>query len=296
MNKAWINWLLFIALSFIWGSSFMLMKEGLKTFNPYQVAGVRMFFAGAVLLPFVKRSFTSIEKSKLPYILLSGLLGSFIPAILFCMAETKIDSALAGMLNALTPLFVILVGVIFLKMGIGRTKMLGVLIGFAGMVLVLSPNMRVNAEDLWYAALVLLATLLYGVNVNMVNRKLHQTASTEIASISFAFFMLPALLMLWVTGFFKHDFQTEAFAYAFGSAAVLGMLGTATATILFYILMKRAGVLFSSMVTYGIPFVAVFWGVIAGENIGLIQVAGLLVILTGVYFVNTNKKGSVKEP
>lgn len=295
-HKAWVNWLIFITLSFIWGSSFMLMKVGLNALNPYEVAGVRMFCAGAVLLPFFVKSLSSVNKKNLPYILLSGLLGSFIPAILFAMAETKIDSALAGMLNALTPLFVILVGIVVLNVSVGKSKVTGVIIGFIGMVLVLSPNLRVNQSDLLYASLVLLATLCYGINVNMVNRTLHNTTSTHIASISFASFMTPALVMLWMNGFFEHDFKTKTFLYAFGASAVLGMMGTAMATILFYILMKRAGVLFSSMVTYGIPFVAVFWGVVGGENIGWVQIVGLVIILTGVYYVNAKQKGPETEP
>ena len=295
-HKAWVNWLIFITLSFIWGSSFMLMKVGLNALNPYEVAGVRMFCAGAVLLPFFAKSLSSVNKKNLPYILLSGLLGSFIPAILFAMAETKIDSALAGMLNALTPLFVILVGIVVLNVSVGKSKVTGVIIGFIGMVLVLSPNLRVNQSDLLYASLVLLATLCYGINVNMVNRTLHNTTSTHIASISFASFMTPALVMLWMNGFFEHDFKTKTFLYAFGASAVLGMMGTAMATILFYILMKRAGVLFSSMVTYGIPFVAVFWGVVGGENIGWVQIVGLVIILTGVYYVNAKQKGPETEP
>lgn len=295
-HKAWVNWLIFITLSFIWGSSFMLMKVGLNALNPYEVAGVRMFCAGAVLLPFFVKSLSSVNKKNLPYILLSGLLGSFIPAILFAMAETKIDSALAGMLNALTPLFVILVGIVVLNVSVGKSKVTGVIIGFIGMVLVLSPNLSVNQSDLLYASLVLLATLCYGINVNMVNRTLHNTTSTHIASISFASFMTPALVMLWMNGFFEHDFKTKTFLYAFGASAVLGMMGTAMATILFYILMKRAGVLFSSMVTYGIPFVAVFWGVVGGENIGWVQIVGLVIILTGVYYVNAKQKGPETEP
>lgn len=286
LSKGVVKWGLFVLLSFIWGSSFILMKEGLKGLNAYQVAGVRILSAGLVLMPFAAKAFRSVRRSSILYIILSGILGSFIPAILFCIAETQIDSALAGILNALTPLFVITVGAVFFHTRITIRQLTGVLVGFAGMLLVLARSLQISYAQVGYALLILIATFCYGLNANMVNRKLRETGSTEIATIAFTCLILPALVQLGLSGFFQHNFGDNIFLKALGAAALLGLLGTALATVLFYVLMKQAGVLFASMVTYGIPFVALFWGLLAHESISLLQVAGLMIILAGVYITH----------
>ena len=130
LREKLINWVLFTLLSIIWGSSFILMKLGLETLSPYQVATLRMLSAGIILIPFALEGFRKIQKKEFLYVILSGLLGSFFPAYLFCIAETKIDSSIAGILNALTPLFTISVGVFFFQMNASKQKIIGVLVGF----------------------------------------------------------------------------------------------------------------------------------------------------------------------
>lgn len=287
MNGKFINWALFMILCIIWGSSFILMKEGLQQLSAYQVAAVRMLSAGVILLPFAYKGFLQVERKSLGLIVLTGIIGSFIPAILFCVAETKIDSALAGMLNALTPLCVILMGVLFFKSRTAWKKIAGVVVGFAGMVL-LFLTQKASAQDThwFYALLVFLATLSYGLNVNILSQHLKQVSSLHIASIAFVALIIPALAVLWADGFFNHSFTQKGVLWSVGASAVLGVFGTAIASVLFYMLMKRAGALFSSMVTYGIPFVAVGWGLIYGESVTPLQLLGLLIILSGVYIAN----------
>lgn len=287
MNVKLINWGLFIIISVIWGSSFILMKEGLKELSAYEVAAIRMLSAGIVLLPFALKAFRNIKQKEFWLILITGFLGSFIPAVLFCVAETKIDSALAGMLNALTPLFVILVGVLFFQSKTVWQKTLGVFIGFAGMIILFLGNgIHLEAEHLIFSSLILIATICYGLNVNIIGRYLKHISSIHIAAIAFVSLILPSLILLWLTGFFVHSFSGTAIWWSVSYSAVLGVLGTAVASILFYMLLKRAGSLFASTVTYGIPFIAVGWGLLAGETITLLQIGGLLVILAGVYIAN----------
>lgn len=262
------------------------MKEGLKELTAYQVAAIRMLSAGIVLLPFAVKGFRTVERKSLKYIILTGLIGSFIPAILFCIAQTKIDSALAGMLNALTPLFVIVVGVLFFKSKTHWQKILGVIIGFGGMILLFLSQKNDGQNNHWfYAFLILLATICYGLNVNILNRYLKHISSIQIAAIAFVSLIVPSLILLVADEFFNHSF-TVSVLKATGAGALLGIFGTAIASILFYMLMKRAGALFASMVTYGVPFVAVFWGVMAGESVTTLQILGLLIILSGVYLAN----------
>jgi drug/metabolite transporter (DMT)-like permease len=286
MDNKFIHWVIFCLLALIWGSSFILMKEGLTQLSPYQVAALRMLFAGLVLLPFAFKALKKIPKEKMGLVLLSGIIGNFIPAFLFCIAETKIDSALAGILNSLTPLFTILVGLFFFKIATNTQKMVGIFVGFIGLCLLFAAGKNISFENLTYASLVLLATFFYGLNVNMVGKFLQNIRALDIASVAFVFLIIPSLFILYATGYFNLNFTNPLLIKATWSGVFLGVVGTSISSILFYILIKRAGIIFASMVTYGIPIVAVAWGVYYGETISLLQVGSLLIILTGVYIVN----------
>jgi drug/metabolite transporter (DMT)-like permease len=280
-----VNWTLFIVLSLIWGSSFKLMKVGMVSLSPYQVAAIRMASAGIVLLPFAFNALKKVERKKITVIMVSGFLGSFFPAFLFCIAETKIDSSLAGILNALTPLFTILLGVMFFHVKVSLQRYIGVLVGFVGLVLLFLSKGDITLSYLSYTSLVLLATIFYGINVNVVSKNLKDTGSLNIAAIAFTFLVLPSMIVLALSGFFSLPFD-DGFIESTIASTVLGVFGTAIASILFYVLVKRAGGLFASTVTYGIPFVAVFWGLLGGETITIVQVLCLGIILVGVYLAN----------
>ncbi len=262
------------------------MKEGLKAFTPYQVASLRMLSAGVILLPFAFKAFRLIPKSKMGLVILSGVLGNFIPAYLFCIAETQIDSSLAGILNSLTPMFTIIVGVLFFNIQTSLVKVIGMIIGFIGLSFLLAAGKDVSLHNLSFAGLVLLATLFYGINVNLVGRYMQNMGSLNIASIAFAFLIIPSLSVLYFTGYFNNQFSNPVVLRSLLASSVLGIVGTSIATILFYFLVKRAGILFGSLVTYGIPVIAVAWGLLDGESLSLMQVACLGLILLGVYIVN----------
>lgn len=287
-----MNWIIFIALSFIWGSSFILMKRGLYDaannilLNAWQVAALRIGSAGIVLIPFAVKAAREVPRNKWVYVLLSGLLGSFFPAFLFCIAETKIDGALAGTLNALTPIFVIITGFLLYRTRVPVQKVTGVLVAFAGCVLLLLTKEAKANDNTWFAGFVLIATICYGINVNMVRRRLQEIGSMSIASLALVSLIIPCLLILWLTHYFDLPLLQTGYLRATAASAVLGILGTAIASVLFYVLVKRAGTIFSSMVTYGIPFVAIFWGVLDGEHITPLQVVSLGIILVGVFLSN----------
>ncbi len=286
MQQKWINWLVFALLSLVWGSSFVLIKEGLRSFSPYQVASLRMLFAGLVLVPFAIKALPQIPKEKMGLVLISGVAGNFIPAFLFCIAETQIDSSLAGILNSLTPLFTILVGISFFKVQTNITKIIGVIIGFIGLCFLFAAGKDMSMRNMSYAGLVLMATLFYGINVNMVGRYLQNIGALNIASVAFSFLVLPSAAILFFTGYFNNNFTNQTVIQSTLASAVLGIVGTSLASILFYYLIKKAGVIFGSLVTYGIPIVAVCWGMVYGEKITPMQYVWMGVILLGVFIAN----------
>lgn len=290
---SFINGIVFIVLCIIWGSSFILIKEGITHLSAYQVATIRILSAGLVLLPVAIKQWKNIPLNKLGYVFLSGILGSFFPAYLFCLAETKIDSSLAGFLNSLTPVFTIFTGLLFFGQVFQLHKLVGVSIAMGGMVVLLFAKGSVNMQFLSYAAFALVATVLYGLNINLVGRHLQQTSSLAVVAVSFALLLIPCFIILWATGYFSLPLLQKGVLYSSGASSLLGIMGTAVATILFYVLIKRSGGLFASMVTYGIPFIALSWGLLAGETINSWQIVGLIIILAGVY-VTTRWKISNK--
>ncbi len=292
-NSKWSQWFLFLLLCLIWGSSFILMKLGLYTpaglpmLGPYQVAALRMVSAGVVLIPFAWKAYSRIPDRKTgAFIFLSGIMGSFIPAFLFCLAETKVDSAQAGTLNAMTPIFTLLIATILYKTKIAVGKWVGITIGFAGCLVLFFTKQPTAKSSVPFALLIIVATVCYGFNVNMVRHRLHQVASLDIATLAFVFLLPLSLVVLVSTGFFKLNLHAPDFQMAVLASSVLGVIGTAVASVVFYLLVKKAGIVFASLVTYGIPFVAIGWGFVFKEQITFMQVVALLIILSGVYLAN----------
>jgi len=283
-----MKWLLFIALCLIWGSSFILIAEGLETMSPYQVASIRIFFAGICFLPLIRKAYRETPKEALWPIVISGLLGTFFPAFFFSIAQTKIDSSLAGILNALTPIFTIAIGTFFFQLKIGWIKWLGISIGFIGMLVTnLGGAHGINFDHLVYSLFVLLATIFYGLNVNVVNKYVQNVAPLNIATIAFTSLIIPTLLVLVSTGYFTHpNLLNGSWTKGTLIAGLLGLINTGVASVIFYQLMKKAGPVFASTVTYIIPFVALGWGIYFGEVVTTIQLVGMAIILIGVRLAN----------
>ena len=241
MGKGFLNWFIFVILSIIWGSSFIMMKEGLVNLTAYQVAALRIVSAGIVLLPWAIKCFRQVPKNKIFTIFMSGVLGSLLPAFLFCVAEEGIDGALAGTLNSLTPIFVIITGVLFFKSKTATNKVLGIFIAFTGsFLLLLSKGHMQESQNLFYVSFIILATVCYGINVNMVYKHLQQIGSLQIAAVALVLNAIPALIILVFTGYFKLNLTNSAILYSTGQAALLGIFGTAIASVIFYMLVKRA--------------------------------------------------------
>jgi drug/metabolite transporter (DMT)-like permease len=264
----------------------MYQASGAPALTAIQVASIRILSASLVLLPFSIRAFKQIPSGVYPQVLLAGLIGSFFPAYLFCIAETRIDSALTAMLNSSTPIFAVICSAVVFRKAIPANQVLGVIIGFAGCIFLFYNERSQSNQHFLYAGYVVLATVCYGLNVNFVKQKLSHINSRDLASLSFAFLLIPSAVILIWAGYFKQPLGEPAFIKASLASALLGVMGTAIATIIFYAMVKIGSAVFASLVTYGIPFVAIGWGILYGETIGILQLLALLVILGGVYIAS----------
>ncbi|MGZ3851274.1 MAG: DMT family transporter [Flavisolibacter sp.] len=280
------NWLLFLLLSLVWGSSFILMKTSAEHLNGLQIGAVRIFAAGVSFLPFAVLYISKIPLRKMGIVILTGLLGNFFPALLFASAiKENGESSLASILNSLTPLFVIVIGLMFFKAKVQRKKMVGVFLGFAGLVLLNFLRGPVSAGDNG-VLLILIATIFYGINVNLVSHYLRGIDGLKIASVSLAIMAIPSALIMWQQNVFTIVRFDEEARWSIAVACLLGVVGSAIATAVYYILIQRAGGLFASLVTYAIPIVAMMWGLLANEHITAIEIGCLGIILLGVYLAN----------
>jgi drug/metabolite transporter (DMT)-like permease len=295
MKNKWLNWMIFIILCFIWGSSFILMRYSQQGLNAAQIASVRIFSSGFVFLPFALMYWGKIPKSKVGLVILSAVFGNLLPAFLFAAAITKIDSSLAGILNSLTPICVVVIGIVFFRDKIKFQKILGVLTGFCGLVLLtllplILEHKTISLNNLSLTLLIVLATVFYGINVNMVGHYLKDMNPLHVAAISLAAMTVPTAFVLWQQGFHQIDFSNTIIQRSILASVGLGIMGSAVATALFYVLVQRAGGLFASLVTYGVPFIALLWGFLDGEKITWFELICLGIILLGVYLANRPDK------
>jgi drug/metabolite transporter (DMT)-like permease len=282
------SWALFGLLALVWGSSFILMKKSSEHLTGWQIGSTRIFAAGLVFFPFALFHVRKIPLSRLPLVITSGFLGNLLPAFMFGIAAEKLASSLSGILNSLTPLWVIIIGILFFKTRTETRKITGVLIGFAGLLLLNLSKGSFAISDMSATLLILLATFMYGLNVNMVGHYLKDLNGIHVATVSMAVIGIIAGIVMWQHHVFDLVRYDEEARPAILIAVLLGIVGSAVATALFYVLIQRSGTLFASLVTYAMPFVAIAWGLLANEKVSGMQVGCLGLILVGVYIANRN--------
>ena len=281
------DWFIFILLTLVWGSSFILMKKGLEAFSSSQVAGLRIFLAGIVLAPFAWAKRKEIKREQIRPIIIMGLCGSAIPAFLFTAAETQISSSLTGILNSLTPIFVLLLGILFYRANYKPLNVLGIFIGFTGtaMLMLFENHFHAESTNAWYALLVVLATLLYGLSNQVIIAYLKNSNPIAYTSVAFIFISPFAGAYLLTTNIFTVLKSNPLALSSLGYTCILSVVGTCLALIMYNYLVQKTGALFASSLTFLMPIVAVGWGLLAGEHIGVEHLLAMLVILTGVYLV-----------
>ena len=270
-------------LALIWGSSFILIKKGLIGLTPLQLGSLRIIFAAFFLLLIGFKSLAQIPKPQWKYIALTSLFGTFIPAYLFAIAQTQIDSSVSSILNSLTPLNTLVLGALVFGLQFRRNQVFGVIIGLIGSaLLILNGAIHHPEQNYYYAILVLIASICYAINVNLINKYLSNLGALSISTGNFAVLLLPALSILFFSGFGK-VFHVESVQHSILFIVVLGVVGTGIANILFFKLIQMSSPVFATSVTYLIPVVAFFWGLLDNEMLTPVQFFGAFIILIGVY-------------
>ncbi|MSP70325.1 MAG: DMT family transporter [Bacteroidetes bacterium] len=287
-NRTLFHWIIFVSLALTWGSSFILMKRGLDSFSSYQVAALRIFIAFLFLLPLAFRHIKKIHFKYLPAFIAMGVFGNLIPAFLFTQAETLISSALTGMLNSVTPVFALIIGLIMLKEKVKLLQIVGLATGIIGAIGLLSLGKNSESSGNIYlgGAMVLLATFFYGLSVNIIKAKLGNVSAVTATIFALCIVGPFAGIYLFTTDFIE-VMQTKPLAFdSLKYVCILAIFGTSLSLIVFNILIKEAGTLFASSVTYFIPIVAMLWGALDGEAITVAHSIFIVVILAGVWLVN----------
>lgn len=285
-EKKWFQYTILMIVALIWGSSFILMKIGLKSFSSSQVAAIRILLASLVLLPYSIKNLKFLKKKDVPALLVTGFIGSFFPAFLFTKAETQIDSAMAGMLNSLTPVFTLIIGISFLKIKSNIVQVIGLILGLGGAVGLILSDAQLNEGSFnGYALLIVLATIFYAINTNQIKTYLSHLKGIQITSLAFLFIGPVAFLYLLTTDF-SSALATPNWGWHLGAIAILAILGTAFAMVLMYSILRYASAVYATSVTYIIPIFAIMWGLLYGERITLFHVFCMVLILLGVSLTN----------
>lgn len=286
MNADKEKWLLLIILSVIWGSSFILIKKSLDHFSPYQVGALRVLIAGIILMPVAISKYRLFPKRHLKWLILAAFTGNFIPMFLFPIAETQISSSIAGIINSMMPIFVIIVGALIWKFETTKRQMTGVFISFTGVCLLAFGGDDSTQFKIFPILLLLLATLCYAMSTTTVKSKLMDVSSTVLSAFVFSFVLfLPSLIALLSTGFVSQFTFTKENMIGLGFVSLLSVFGTGLAMMMNYRLLKVSTPLFASTVTLLMPIVAIIWGVLDGEKLTTVQFAGTIVIIGGLIFL-----------
>lgn len=281
------SWLLLIFLAIIWGLSFILVKKIVHTFTAVELGAGRIFIAGIALAPWAIKNIKKLDSKKIPTLIVSGLTGYLIPAFIFGIVGSKLNSSLAGTLNATTPLFVLVIGGLFFHKRITKSQVFGLLIAFTGsLLLILSGGTHSLDFNNPYALLVIVATIMYGLNANIVGISLSGIKPIIISSFSLIFVgSISFFILIFSTDFF-HKILLEENRTLLIYFLLLGVINSGIAAVVYNYVLQISSPVFASSVTYLIPIVATIAGLFDGETIVIWHYLGMGIILLGIYLLN----------
>lgn len=288
------KWFYLIALSLIWGSSFILIKKALIGLEASQLGSLRIIFSSIFIFFIAWKKIFTIKKIEWKWITLSAFLGSFFPAFLFAFAEKEIDSSVASIINSIVPLNTLILGMIIFKIQSTKRQIVGVLLGFFGTYLLISSGLKLNPDQNYnYAGLVILCSFLYALNVNIIKKYLQHLSALTITVGHFTAIIIPAVLVFLFSDFDFSSLEKEEVKISIFYVFILALFGTALAKIIFNKLIKISSPVFASSVTYSMLIVSIFWGIVDGEKFSIYQLIATFIIVFGV--ILTNKKSKFKN-
>lgn len=290
MSSIQKKWFYLLVLSLIWGSSFILIKRTLVGFSALQLGGLRIVIAALSLFIFGFKSLLKINLRDWKWLVIAGLTSSFFPPFLFALAQTELDSGVTSIFNSVVPLMTTLVGIAMFGAIISKRQVLGVFIGLFGTFVLIVTGMEFSPEqNYWYSIFILLSALGYAFNINIIKKHLGHLSPLTVTTASFGVAIVPAILLVWYSGFFSEVFVNTKMQDTFWYLLALAVFGTSLANIYFNKLIHLSSPVFAASVTYTIPLVAVLWGVWDGETLNLYQLIGGVIILFGVWLVNKKR-------
>ena len=286
-RPSFLSWIVLLILTVIWGFSYYFIKHSLTSFSPIQISVLRMIISAVVLSPFLPRALQKVNKKQYLTIIIIAIIGSFLPAFLYPLAQQRISSSLAGIINAFTPICTFGIGVFFFGIKNELSKRFGAIIAFIGaLVLILfKSKVELNAE-LSFLLIAFIVPFLYGINSNVIKKNLNMISGLHLTALlyfSLSIFCIPIAI-------YTESFDQIIIALNEGNAfyhlLALSILGSAIAMALFNILIKKVNIMFAASVTYLMPIVALIIGFFDDEKIVWNDIVGLILILIGVLIMN----------
>ena len=283
------KWFYLAALSFIWGSSFILIKKGLVGLTAIELGSIRIIISALALIPFTFNRLKEINFKQWKWIIISAFVGSFFPAFLFAFAEQEIDSSVASILNSIVPLNTIIIGLVLFGIKSTKRQIIGVLLGFFGAYQLIISGMNLNPDqNYFYSGLVIICSFLYAFNVNIIKKYLQELSAVAIATGHFIVILIPSIIVLLISDFNFEKLQSPETQTSLFYVVLLAIFGTTLAKILFNKLINISSAVFASSVTYSMLIVSIFWGILDGENFSFNQLFATVIIILGILL--TNKK------
>ncbi|MEO5967266.1 MAG: EamA family transporter [Ferruginibacter sp.] len=290
------KWFIISVLTLTWGSSFILIKKCLESFTPYQIGSIRVMMCGLIFMRIGIPAIRKMDKKTLIWATITGALGNFIPMFLFPIAQTKVSSSMAGILDSLVPVFVLILGFAFFKVRSSGLQWFGAFIGFLGAAtLVYYSSNSFGTSDPLFSLMIVFAAACYAGSATLVNHKLSHVSSFELSASVFTIWMIPSFIVFLFSGFIGDFHGTASQWKGLGYLSVLTLAGSAMAVILYFRLIQTTSAVFASMVTYLLPIVAVFWGLLSGEDFSVWYAVGGVLILAGIYMVQEKTNVASKE-
>ena len=285
------KWFYLAALSFIWGSSFILIKKGLVGLTAIELGSIRIIISALALIPFTFNRLKEITFKQWKWIIISAFVGSFFPAFLFAFAEQEIDSSVASILNSIVPLNTIIIGLVLFGIKSTKRQIIGVLLGFFGAYQLIISGINLNPDqNYFYSGLVIICSFLYAFNVNIIKKYLQELSAVAIATGHFIVILIPSIIVLLISDFNFEKLQSPETQTSLFYVVLLAIFGTTLAKILFNKLINISSAVFASSVTYSMLIVSIFWGILDGENFSFNQLFATVIIVLGILLTNNKSR------